>query len=166
MRTDSRILTYLQSKHTSKSHKLLNWALELSEFNFDIVHIESKNNAITDCLTRLYQINAIFQLQPKFSMNDILIAQQNDTFISNAKEYLQTGKAHFDVSKLGPLKRHLKQLHLNEHPVLCWKNRVVLAPLVLPSCCIRTLSRPSYLRTFWGSSHMILPLCKLLLARC
>ena len=59
-------------------------------------------------------------------MNDILIAQQNDTFTSNAEEYLQTGKAHFDVSKLGPLKRHRKQLHLNQHSVLCWKNRVVL----------------------------------------
>ena len=59
-------------------------------------------------------------------MNDILIAQQNDTFISNAKEYLQTGKAHFDVSKLGSLKRHRKQLYLNEHSVFCWKNHVVL----------------------------------------
>ena len=46
LRADSRILTYLQSKHTSKSRKLLNWALELSEFDFDIVHVESKNNAI------------------------------------------------------------------------------------------------------------------------
>ena len=118
LRTDSRILTYLQSKHTSKSRKLLNWALKLSEFDFDIVHVESKNNAISDCLTRLYHINAIFQLQPKFSMNDILIAQQNDTFISNAKEYLQTGKAYFGVSKLGPLKRHRKQLHQSEHSVL------------------------------------------------
>ena len=42
LRTDSRILTYLQSKHTSKSRKRLNWALELSEFDFDIVHVESK----------------------------------------------------------------------------------------------------------------------------
>ena len=119
LRTDCRILTYLQSKHTSKSRKRLNWALELSEFDFDIVHVESKSNAISDCLTRLYHINAIFQLQPKFSMNDILIAQQNDTFISYAKEYLQTGKAHFDISNLGPLKCHRKQLHLNEHSVLC-----------------------------------------------
>ena len=45
LKTDNRVLTYLQSTHTSKSRKPLNWALKLSEFD-----ISSKNNGISDCL--------------------------------------------------------------------------------------------------------------------
>ena len=51
--TDSRILTYIQAKKTPKNRKLLGWSLELSEFNFDIVHIPSRNNTISDCLSRI-----------------------------------------------------------------------------------------------------------------
>ena len=39
LRTDNRILTYLMSKREPKSRKLFGWALELSEYDFDIEHI-------------------------------------------------------------------------------------------------------------------------------
>ena len=55
LKTDNRILTYLKSTHTSKSRKLLNWALTLGEYNFTIEHIPSSFNQISDCLSRLYE---------------------------------------------------------------------------------------------------------------
>ena len=48
LKTDNRVLAYLKSTHTSKSRKLLNWALRLSEYNYDIIHIPSSNNQISD----------------------------------------------------------------------------------------------------------------------
>ena len=47
IRTDSRILTYLHVKRKPKNRKLLNWAL--SEYNYEIVHITSSLNGISDC---------------------------------------------------------------------------------------------------------------------
>ena len=52
IRTDSRILSYLHDKREPKNKKLLNWALTLSEYDYDIAHIPSKLNGIADCLSR------------------------------------------------------------------------------------------------------------------
>ena len=38
LKTNHRIITYLKSSQTSKRRKLLNWALRLSEYNYNIVH--------------------------------------------------------------------------------------------------------------------------------
>ena len=97
-------------------------------------------------------------------MNDILIAQQNDTFIFNAKEYLQLGKVHFDISKLGPLKRHRKQLHFSENSVLCWKNCAVL-PKCFHSAVLELCHDYSTSGHFGEARTMGSPLCELLLAR-
>ena len=66
IRTDSRVLTYLLSKHRPKNKKLLNWALELSEYEFDIVHIPSKFNTISDYLSRLERVCSVLQM-PSFT---------------------------------------------------------------------------------------------------
>ena len=44
LRTDNGILTYLMSKREPKRCKLLNWALELGGFDFEIERVESKKN--------------------------------------------------------------------------------------------------------------------------
>ena len=46
IKVDSQIITYLKSKRQPKSHKLLNWALELSEYDYDIIHFPGKENVI------------------------------------------------------------------------------------------------------------------------
>ena len=77
MRTDNRILTYLNSKNKLKSRKLTNWALQLSEYDFEIVHVRSKNNEISDCLSRLYdKVNAVFELKPSVSWEEIFESQK------------------------------------------------------------------------------------------
>ena len=85
LRTDNRVLSYLMSTHTSKSRKLLNWALTLSEFDFEIIHIPSKSNAISDCLSRLYEkLNVVFELTPTLSQGEILKLQKEDKIINTA----------------------------------------------------------------------------------
>ena len=66
LRTDNRVNTYIQSKRSTKSRKLLNWALELSEFDCEI------ENAIGDCLSRVHSVNPIIMdLQPEFSSEEL-----------------------------------------------------------------------------------------------
>ena len=128
LRTDNRVLTYLKTTHTSKSRKLLNWALALSEYDYDVVHIPSKNNEIADCLSRLYaKLNVISQLEPEVSYDEILKLQKNDEYMKNALDFISSGsKSSFDFELLGSLKRFRKQLHVNDDGVLCWRGKIVL----------------------------------------
>ena len=80
---DNRVVTYLNSKHIPESCKYLNWASQLSEYDFEIRHVLSKNNEISDALTHIYAIAALLELQP-----DLSTAQQSDQYLSTAFEYL------------------------------------------------------------------------------
>ena len=116
LRTDNRVLTYLKTTHTSKSLKLLNWAMTLIEYDYDVVHIPSKNNEIADCLSRLYEkLNVISQLEPIIPYSEILLLQKKDEEMKNALDYvLCESKKSFAVQSLGCLKRFRKQLHVND----------------------------------------------------
>ena len=124
LKTDNRILTYLKSTDTSESRKLLNWALRLSEQNYNIVHIPASHNQIIDCLSRLYEkINVLFHLEPKISSEELLKAQNNDEKVRESFSYLHC-KTDFDLT--GLLKRFRKQLNVNRNGLLCWKNKIGL----------------------------------------
>ena len=41
------------SEQYPKNKKLHGWSLELSEFDFEIIHIPSKLNSISGCLSRI-----------------------------------------------------------------------------------------------------------------
>ena len=136
LRTDNRVNTYIQSKRSPKSRKLLNWALELSEFNYEIEHIPSKNNAISDCLSRMHSVNPItMDLQPEFSSEELIEHQSKDRSICAAKEYLLS-KHNFDINRLGPLKRYRKNLTLSAEGILKWKSFPVI-PEQLRSTVLR-----------------------------
>eukprot|EP00794_Sanderia_malayensis_P005772 gene5772-6477_t len=136
LRTDNRVNTYLQSKRSPKSRKLLNWALELSEFDYEIHHIPSKNNAISDCLSRMYSINIIdMDLQPEFNTEELIEHQSKDPAICAAKEYLLS-KTQFDISRLGSLQRYRKHLTLSTEGILQWKSYPVI-PEQLRSTVLR-----------------------------
>ena len=156
IRTDSRILTYIQAKKTPKNRKLLGWSLELSEFNFDIVHIPSRNNTISDCLSCIDSVNTIFELQPIYSSQPLLSAQHNYTDTKHGIQYVTQGKVNFDVNTLGSLKRFRKQLSLSTEGILLWKEKIVVPP---------TLPRSLFIRTFWHRSHLATYLIKIFLAR-
>jgi len=137
LRTDNRINTYLQTKRSPKSRKLLNWALELSEFDYEIEHIPSKNNAISDCLSRLYTVNSsAMDLQPEFSTADLIAHQTQDRSICEAKAYLLS-KEQFDITRLGNLKRYRKHLTISTEGILLWKSLPVI-PEQLRSTILHT----------------------------
>ena len=119
LKTDNRILSYL---NTSKSKKLANWALQLSDYTFDVVHIPAKDNAISDLLSRVHEVNAVTKLS---SSIDWRAAQRECPFINAAIAYLQC-KSNFDVTRLGPLKRFRKFLSLDKDDILRWKDKIVV----------------------------------------
>ena len=92
LRTDNRINTLIQLEHEPKSRKFLNWALELSEFDYKIQHIPSKNNGISDCLIRVYCVNVVSKVKPEFSIDELTHLQANNPDICAARDYLSTGK--------------------------------------------------------------------------
>ena len=92
LRTDNCILTYLMSKREPKSRKLLGWALELSEYDFDIQHVQSRSNGISDCLSRLHLVNLLTHLQPEMSLEEFHQAQLKDPYLVAAFDYLAANR--------------------------------------------------------------------------
>ena len=126
LRTDNRILAYMK---TSKSKKLANWALQLSDFNFDIVHIPSTDNRISDFFSRIYEhVCIVSELSPALSSDDLRAAQNAEKHLHQAVRYVND-KKNFDVEKLASLKRYRKFLNLDENGVLLWKSKIVLPKL-------------------------------------
>ena len=104
----------------------MNWALKLSKFDFKIVHISSKNNGISDCLSRLHgNIKAIFEIEPVLSRSEILDSQMKDECMKHAISYLHS-KSNSDIDKLGPLRRYRKHLNTDEFGFLCRRNKMVI----------------------------------------
>ena len=126
LRVDNRVVTCLNSKCIPKSRKPINWALQLSKYDFEIQHVPSKNNEISDALTRIYAIAALLELQPELSTTEFYTAQQSDQYLSAAFEYLHADRKNFHVSCMGPLKRHRKHLNLCATGLLKWKNCIVV----------------------------------------
>ena len=116
IRCDNRVVCYLRDKRNPRIKKLLNWALELSEYDYAVEHISSKNNNISDCLSRLSvtSIAAISDLGDlSLSKGDFISEQDKDTECAAAKSYVNQGKMNFDVNLLGSLKRQRKHLNLS-----------------------------------------------------
>ena len=126
LRTDNRVTSFLQSKRNPKSRKLLNWALQLSEFTYKIEHIRSKNNAISDCLSRMHSINSLEELQPNITVAGIRDFQTKDQHIQAAIEYMSSDKRNFGVCRLGPLKPYRNKLSVSEDGILQWHNCTVI----------------------------------------
>lgn len=141
IRCDNRIVSYLKDKSQPRNKKMLNWALELSEYDYVVQHIPSKNNNISDTLSRLLPINPRelhLTLTPQStvnSVNDTLINNQESSLIKDAQatdpecyhamKYLSKNRKNFDVSLLGSLKRYRKLLS-EVDGILLWKNRYVV----------------------------------------
>ncbi len=124
IRCDNRVVSYVKDKTKPRNKKLLGWCLELSDYDYVIQHIPSKNNTIADCLSRLCAV-ASMDLSNELSTQDFIREQQLDEECCTAKLYLDSGKRGFDVNKLGKLKRHRKFLNI-VGGVLRWKNKVVV----------------------------------------
>ena len=110
-----------------KNRRLLNWALELSEYSYEVQHIRSKNNGISDCLSRLHHINVLLSsFELALDHNDLKSLQSGDPELFAAMNYLASARRHFDVNLLGSLKRHRKQLSFSPDGLLLWKKLIVV----------------------------------------
>ena len=56
--TDHNPLVFLH-KMKNKNRRLLNWTLQLQEYNLEIKHIKGKDNIIADCLSRVWPYKLI-----------------------------------------------------------------------------------------------------------
>ena len=124
VRCDNRIVCYLKDKARPRNKKMLNWALELSEYDYCVQHIPSKNNNISDCLSRLLCITPIL-FADKVSVQDFITEQQSDSDCCAAKSYLSQNRRNYDVNLLGSLKSFRKHLHISGD-ILMWKNKYVV----------------------------------------
>ena len=127
-------------EHTPKNKKLLDWALELSEYDFHIQHIPTTKNQISDCLSRLAHIDypSVAAVNtpdiplPHTSVADWVRAQHDDIEISQCIHYLTQNRKDFDVTKLGQYKKHRKHLSLLASGMVTWKTRVVVPTVMRP----------------------------------
>ena len=87
---------------------MFGWELELTEFDFDIVHVTSINNATRHCLIRLavikYDIENPYFIFPQ----EMITSQQSYPDTQNAFSYLQQGKMYYNIYQLVTLKRSRK----------------------------------------------------------
>ena len=85
--------------------------VELSEYEYEIVHILSSSNKTSDRLSRMgsNDVCAIQETPFLFDVSELKRAQQCDSDTRNAIAYLKNGRKHFDVSLLGKLKRFRKK---------------------------------------------------------
>ena len=152
LHTDNRVTSFLRCKRSPKSRKLLNWALQLSEFSYHIEHIPSKNNAISDCLSHLHSVNLLEELHPDVSIASLRALQSQGPHIQAAITYVSSNKRTFDVSHLGSLRRYRHHLLLSPDGLLKWHNCTVV-PIALrgrvlqlchdhPSACHFAIDRP------------------------
>ena len=124
IRCDNRIVCYIKDKNKPRNKKLLNWAMDLGDYDYQVEHIMSKNNSIADCLSRVMSVS-FGRSDSNISDDEFVIEQGVDMECVAAKLYLESGKRWFDVNTLGTLKRHRKHLRLY-NGILKWKDKVVV----------------------------------------
>ena len=123
IKCDNRVVTYIMEKRELKNKKLLNWALILSEFDFNIIHIASKFNAISDYLSRMHA-SIVSTISGADIDNELYIEQQKDSTCTSGIEYVNNNK-DFNVLRLGDLKQFRKGLNVR-NGILCWKGKYVV----------------------------------------
>lgn len=100
--TDHKPLTAL-FRQTKLSSRLLRWKIELSEYDFKIIHIPGKQNVVADCLSRM-ELESV-DMTPKY-LDEFLDKSINTTVLqvvtrSRAKEtQLLQQQSSIDKSKL------------------------------------------------------------------
>ena len=140
VKVDNRIITYLNSKHNLKNHKLLNWALELSDYDYEIVHIPSTHNQMSDCLSRITSLSLQDDMiVPGVSCDELIQEQMCDHELTHVYDFLNSNdRKHFDLRKLGLFKRYSKDLHKSSARFLMWRDKVVIPSIlkekVLTTC--------------------------------
>ena len=120
---DNRVNCYIRDKKKPRNKKLLGWALELSDYDYHVNHITSKNNNIADCLSRLMCMT--YEPVENLSNDEFISEQRKDPECKQAIQYIACERKSFDVVKLGSLKRHRKGLHVVDG-VLKYKGKFVV----------------------------------------
>ena len=139
IKVDNRVVSYLQSKNDLKNQKLLKWALELNDFDYSIVHIPSRNNQMSDCLSRITYISSLSDdfITSNISVNEFLQEQKCDKELQPVFTYLND-RSNKNMLQLGPFKRDRRHLHVSSTGRLMWKDKLVVPAIfkvkILETC--------------------------------
>ena len=76
-------MTYLHCKNEPKDKKLLNWALQLSEYDYEIVHTPSTLNGVSYCFSRIKIICLISNIPSLLNDYEVISEQSKDKVVSN-----------------------------------------------------------------------------------
>ena len=90
IRCDNRVVCYVKDKNKPRNKKLLNWALELGDYDYEVEHIPSKNNEIADCLSRISCISS--PVSGNLSNEEFIHEQELDLECAAAKLYVDSIK--------------------------------------------------------------------------
>lgn len=122
LQTDNAALTFLYN-HPKQLGKIGRWILKLSEFDFEIQHINGTTNNIADALSRLYNlevhqpdhrhetVNTLTEIPASFV--NIRRHQKQDPFSRGVVQNIKAGQdvEHFDI-KDGVLRRRVGKNNL------------------------------------------------------
>ena len=113
IKTDNRTITYLNKKNDIKNSRLLHWALELNDYDYDIVHIPARSNQLSDSLSRINLLSLNFStvIVADVTLDELIREQENDIELKVVKKYLSNSN-DFDMGELGPYKRYRSNLHI------------------------------------------------------
>jgi len=99
VRTDNIACTYILKK-AELSPRLARWAIQLSEYDFEIEHTPGKHNNVADALSRAEQVGAIEHSADRSpEEEEMRRAQTRDFYLGPIFHYIETGKFPTDMSK-------------------------------------------------------------------
>ena len=106
IQTDNQAVSWLQ-KHGQKMGRVGRWVMRLSGFKFDIVHVRNAENAVADCLSRMFEndenaceLPVLTGLLSNFpaSYEDLRTHQKNDTDCKELYSKLKSGVRNIPFS--------------------------------------------------------------------
>lgn len=95
LRTDHKPLIWLSNLKEPNS-KLIRWKIKLNEYQFDISHLEGKENKVADALSRLKEINALEKKRYKCELCDKYYASSAAKWLHKRNKH---GKGKVVMSK-------------------------------------------------------------------
>ena len=127
IKTDNRIITYLDKKNDIKNSRLLHWALELNDYDYDIVHIPARNNQLSDSLSRINLLSLNFStvIVADVTLDELIREQENDIELKFVRKYLSNSN-DFNLGELGPYKRYRGDLHITNRGCIMWRDKLVI----------------------------------------
>ena len=98
IRTDNKACTYVLRK-SELSPRLARWAVQLADYDYEIIHTPGRHNHVADALSRAEMVATIHSDSPDPVESEMSVAQSRDYYLGPIKLFLEKGKFPADMSK-------------------------------------------------------------------